>query len=149
MFEVGFSEMLLIMALALIVLGPEKLPKLAAQVGRWMGRARNMARQFREQLEEEAILEETRSTRDAAPAPGTSANAASVAASGTATSTGADSATPGAAPTHANPATDEDTRHQDYAGAAYEPPTPPSAPDPAATPAPTVEPVTDHGGRGA
>ena len=67
MFEVGFSEMLLIMALALIVLGPEKLPKLAAQVGRWMGRARNMARQFREQLEEEAILEESRPKRAATP----------------------------------------------------------------------------------
>ena len=54
MFEVGFSELLLIFALALIVLGPEKLPKLAQQVGRWVGRARAMARQFRDQLEEEA-----------------------------------------------------------------------------------------------
>ena len=54
MFEVGFSELLLIFAIALIVLGPQKLPKLAQQVGRWVGRARAMARQFREQLEEEA-----------------------------------------------------------------------------------------------
>lgn len=54
MFEVGFTELLLIFGLALIVLGPEKLPRVAAQVGRWMGRARAMARQFREQLEEEA-----------------------------------------------------------------------------------------------
>jgi len=54
MFEVGFSELLVIFALALIVLGPEKLPKLAQQVGRWVGRARAMARQFRDQLEEEA-----------------------------------------------------------------------------------------------
>jgi sec-independent protein translocase protein TatB len=60
MFEVGFSELLLIAAIALIVLGPQRLPKLAAQVGRWMGRARSMARQFREQLEDEAILEENR-----------------------------------------------------------------------------------------
>ena len=59
MFEVGFSELLLIFVLALLVLGPQKLPKLAAQVGRWMGRARAMARQFREQLEDEASLEET------------------------------------------------------------------------------------------
>ena len=59
MFEVGFSELLLIMALALIVLGPEKLPKVASQVGRWMGRARAMARQFRETLEEEVQLEPT------------------------------------------------------------------------------------------
>jgi sec-independent protein translocase protein TatB len=54
MFEVGFSELLLIFAIALIVLGPQRLPKLAQQVGRWMGRARAMARQFREQLEDEA-----------------------------------------------------------------------------------------------
>jgi Tat protein translocase TatB subunit len=54
MFEVGFTELLLIFAIALVVLGPQKLPKLAQQVGRWVGRARAMARQFREQLEEEA-----------------------------------------------------------------------------------------------
>jgi sec-independent protein translocase protein TatB len=54
MFEVGWSEYLLIFGLALIVLGPEKLPKLAASVGRWVGRARTMARQFRDQLETEA-----------------------------------------------------------------------------------------------
>jgi sec-independent protein translocase protein TatB len=54
MFEVGFSELLLIFAIALVVVGPQKLPKLAQQVGRWVGRARAMARQFREQLEEEA-----------------------------------------------------------------------------------------------
>ena len=54
MFEVGFSELLVIAALALIVLGPEKLPKVVGEIGRWMGRARAMARQFREQLEEEA-----------------------------------------------------------------------------------------------
>ena len=54
MVEVGFSELLLIMVLALLVLGPQKLPKVVAEVGRWMGRARAMARQFREQLEVEA-----------------------------------------------------------------------------------------------
>ncbi|HEU4779838.1 MAG TPA: Sec-independent protein translocase protein TatB [Steroidobacteraceae bacterium] len=60
MFEVGFTELLLIFALALVVLGPEKLPKLAQQVGRWVGRARAMARQFRDQLEEEAHNLETK-----------------------------------------------------------------------------------------
>src|SRR6201986_2622808 len=54
MFEVGFTELLLIFAIALVVLGPQKLPKLAQTVGRWVGRARSMARQFREQLEQEA-----------------------------------------------------------------------------------------------
>ena len=60
MFEVGFTELLLIFALALVVLGPEKLPKLAQQIGRWVGRARAMARQFRDQLEEEAHNLETK-----------------------------------------------------------------------------------------
>ena len=54
MFEVGWSEYLVIFGLALVVLGPEKLPKLAASIGRWVGRARVMARQFRDQLETEA-----------------------------------------------------------------------------------------------
>ena len=64
MFEVGFTELLLIFALALVVLGPEKLPKLAQQVGRWVGRARAMARQFRDQLEEEAHNLETKASID-------------------------------------------------------------------------------------
>lgn len=56
MFEVGFTELLVIFVLALVVLGPEKLPRLAAQVGRWIGRARAMAKQFRDQLEDEVNL---------------------------------------------------------------------------------------------
>ncbi len=53
MFDIGFSEILVIFILALIVLGPEKLPRVVREVGRWVGRARAMARQFQEQLEEE------------------------------------------------------------------------------------------------
>ena len=53
MLDVGFSEILLTSAIALIVLGPERLPKVARQVGNWMGRARAMARQLSEQLERE------------------------------------------------------------------------------------------------
>ncbi|MET0659880.1 MAG: Sec-independent protein translocase protein TatB [Steroidobacteraceae bacterium] len=57
MFEVGFSEIILILGLALLVLGPERLPELAAKVGRWTGRARAMARQFQAQLEQEVTIE--------------------------------------------------------------------------------------------
>ncbi len=63
MLDIGFGEILVIFVLALVVLGPEKLPRVAAQVGRWIGRARGMARQFREQLEEEVNLEEARKTK--------------------------------------------------------------------------------------
>ena len=54
MFDIGFSEVLLIFGLALVVLGPDKLPGVARTIGRWAGRARAMARQFRDQLETEA-----------------------------------------------------------------------------------------------
>jgi sec-independent protein translocase protein TatB len=65
MFEVGFTEIVLILGLALLVLGPEKLPGLAQKVGRWTGRARSMARQLRAQLEQEVTLEELAKTRAA------------------------------------------------------------------------------------
>jgi sec-independent protein translocase protein TatB len=58
MLDVGFSEILLTSAIALVVLGPEKLPKVARQVGNWVGRARAMARQLTEQLEREVSAEE-------------------------------------------------------------------------------------------
>ena len=62
MFEVGFTEIILILGIALLVLGPEKLPKLANQVGRWAGRARAMARQLRQQLDEEVDDHRARTT---------------------------------------------------------------------------------------
>jgi sec-independent protein translocase protein TatB len=58
MLDFGFSEIVLTSFIALIVLGPEKLPKVARQVGNWMGRARVMARQLTEQLEREVTAEE-------------------------------------------------------------------------------------------
>jgi|ERR1700730_13093151 len=63
MLDVGFSEILLTSAIALIVLGPERLPKVARQVGNWMGRARAMARQLSEQLEREVSAEELLKTQ--------------------------------------------------------------------------------------
>jgi sec-independent protein translocase protein TatB len=83
MFEVGFTEIILIFGLALLVLGPEKLPSLAAKVGRWTGRARAMARQLRTQLEHEVTMEELAKSRpmqagprEPAPQPEASAPAA-------------------------------------------------------------------------
>jgi sec-independent protein translocase protein TatB len=69
MFEVGFTEILLILGIALLVLGPEKLPGLAEKVGRWTGRARAMARQLRTQLEHEVTMDEMTRSRAAQPAP--------------------------------------------------------------------------------
>jgi sec-independent protein translocase protein TatB len=69
MFEVGFTEILVIFVIALVVLGPEKLPRLARQAGNWMGRARAMARQLRSQLDEEVDLAQSMRPTPAARAP--------------------------------------------------------------------------------
>ena len=69
MFGIDFSEILVIFAIALVVLGPEKLPRLAATIGRWIGRARAMARQFREQLEQEADTLKRNADLGAQPPP--------------------------------------------------------------------------------
>jgi sec-independent protein translocase protein TatB len=81
MFEVGFSEILLIFAIALLVLGPEKLPKLAADLGRWAGRARAMARQLRTQLEQEVQYDPLKD----APAPARTIHSPAVVTPATAT----------------------------------------------------------------
>ncbi len=51
------------------MLGPEKLPRVVSEIGRWVGRARAMARQFREQLEEEVQIEQARKAPAAAAPP--------------------------------------------------------------------------------
>jgi sec-independent protein translocase protein TatB len=97
MFDIGFSEVLLIFVIALVVLGPEKLPRAASQVGRWIGRARAMARQFKEQLEEEVNLENVRKAHKEAAAK-EEKDAAAGGSSGAGTGETAASAEPGAQP---------------------------------------------------
>lgn len=54
---VSFQELILLMMIGLIVLGPERLPRVANQVGRWLGQARRMTRVMKRQLEDELNLE--------------------------------------------------------------------------------------------
>ncbi len=58
MFGVDFSELALIFIVALVVLGPTRLPGLVRKVGRWVGKARGMARDFQQQLENEINIDE-------------------------------------------------------------------------------------------
>ncbi len=53
MFDVGFSELVLCFLVALIVLGPERLPPLARALGRWTGQARAYLRHLSAELERE------------------------------------------------------------------------------------------------
>lgn len=66
MFDVGFSEMLVCFIVALVVLGPEKLPKLARTVGRWTGQAKGYLRNLSAELDRETELAELRRQLDEA-----------------------------------------------------------------------------------
>ncbi len=74
MFDLGFPELLMVFVVALVVLGPKRMPGLVKQVGRWVGKARAMARQFREQLESEVNLEELASMEKKRPSATESAS---------------------------------------------------------------------------
>ena len=54
---IGGSEFLLLCLIGLLVLGPERLPRVAAQLGRWLGQAQRMTRNMRRQLQEELDIE--------------------------------------------------------------------------------------------
>ena len=53
MFDVGFWELVILFGLGLMVLGPERMPKVASQLGRWAGQARRMARNLTSQIQNE------------------------------------------------------------------------------------------------
>ena len=58
MFDIGFGELLLIAVLALVVLGPERLPKAARFVGLWVRRARAQWHSVKAELERELQADE-------------------------------------------------------------------------------------------
>ncbi len=53
MFDIGFWELALAGVVALIVIGPEKLPEVARNVGAWIGRMRAMVNHVRREFEQE------------------------------------------------------------------------------------------------
>src|SRR3984885_12911710 len=52
MFDIGWSEFLVIAVVALIAIGPKELPGVLRMVGQWMGKARKMASEFQGQFQE-------------------------------------------------------------------------------------------------
>ena len=62
---IGFTELVVLFVIGLLILGPERLPRVATQIGRWVGRARRTANQLRYQLEREiALADIEKKTRD-------------------------------------------------------------------------------------
>ena len=124
MFDVGFWELLFIFTLALLVLGPDKLPGVVSTVGRWTGRAKTLARGLRLQIEREMAEDQTVGPKPRKTTP-------------TGTATPADKSTP--------PVNDTPTPSP-AAAASQSDVTPPTASEPAAAPASTPDspnPATD------
>lgn len=58
MFEVGFMELLMVAVVALVVVGPERLPGLARTIGAWVGRARGFLGSVKADIDRELKAEE-------------------------------------------------------------------------------------------
>ena len=58
MFDIGIWELVLIMVIALIVLGPERLPEVARTLGHLLGKARSIARSVKSEIDRELAAEE-------------------------------------------------------------------------------------------
>jgi sec-independent protein translocase protein TatB len=64
MFDVGFFELILIGVVALLVIGPERLPGLARTAGKWVGRGRRFVSSVKADIEEELKAEELKRILD-------------------------------------------------------------------------------------
>ena len=69
MLDIGWAEMLVVAVLVIIVVGPKDLPRVLRATGRWIGKARAMAREFQNSLDEivrESELDEIKRSVEAA-----------------------------------------------------------------------------------
>lgn len=60
MFDIGFSELCLVAVIALLVVGPKRLPETVRAWGRWTARARQAIQTLQHEVEQELDLEEVR-----------------------------------------------------------------------------------------
>ncbi len=69
MFDLGWSELAVVALVALIVVGPRELPEVLRTIGKWVRKARSMAREFQTSVDDmvrEAELDEARKTMESA-----------------------------------------------------------------------------------
>lgn len=60
MFDFGFWELIVVGLVALLVVGPERLPRLAREVGRWVGKIKQFVTSVRSDIEQEIKADELR-----------------------------------------------------------------------------------------
>ena len=63
MFDVGLWEVALLGVIAMVVVGPDRLPKLATTVGRWTGKIRRMAQTIQRDIDRQIALEDQQQIR--------------------------------------------------------------------------------------
>ena len=64
MFDIGFSELMVLAVVALVVIGPERLPKVARTVGHLMGRFQRYVSDVKSDIDRELRLEEMKKLRE-------------------------------------------------------------------------------------
>lgn len=64
MFDIAFSEMMVIAAIALIVIGPEKLPRVARTLGHLLGRMQRYVNDVKSDIQREVELDELRKLKE-------------------------------------------------------------------------------------
>lgn len=64
MFDISFTELMLIGVVALVVIGPERLPKVARTVGHLLGRAQRYVNDVKGDIQREVELDELRKMKD-------------------------------------------------------------------------------------
>ncbi len=124
MFDVGFWELLVMAVIGLLVLGPERLPRAARQLGRWLSAARRTASQLRWQIEREIDLGDQQRRQPSASGQNASADRAAAS-----SASGAESA---AGPTEARDTAPSPEQSERAAEAG------PAEPEPAADPEPST-----------
>jgi sec-independent protein translocase protein TatB len=62
MFDIGFWELAIIGVVALLVIGPERLPRVARTAGLWMGRARRFVSTVKADIDREIAADELKKT---------------------------------------------------------------------------------------
>ncbi len=63
MFNIGFAELILVLLIAFLVVGPKDLPKVARWLGRCVKKARQLIREVKQEIGWEELTEETQSVR--------------------------------------------------------------------------------------
>lgn len=60
MFDIGFSEIMVVAVISLIIMGPERLPETVRTLSLWLGRVRQFVSSAREEIEDEVGIDEIR-----------------------------------------------------------------------------------------